>query len=209
MARISETEAPNQLEDLSTRLQQAKAFLTDNPTETRATAARIYKVKLSTLCSSLSRPQNKQHGGQNKVLEDYHIKAVHTFIRSLLANGIQPTHGLVYNSICFLKRSQNPDGFNWKAPSPSWFSKWWKANELHKIRSKPIAIVRVTAQQEHEVRAWFTQFHLDIAQYKIERKNIINFDEAGARIGCAKGEQILVPLDVLEARSSIPFSRPY
>ena len=29
----------------------------------------------------------------------------------------------------------------------------------------------------------------------------MNFDEVGFRVGCAKGQEILVPLDILEVRS--------
>ena len=56
---------------------------------------------------------------------------------------------LDFNTICNLKHAQNPDNF--KPPSLSWFRGWWKANDLHKIKAKPLAAVRMTAQNEKEI----------------------------------------------------------
>src|SRR5436305_9386808 len=136
----------NQLTDLPTRIQQAKQYLKDNPDERPSTVTRIYNVKVTTLYSQLSRQPTGTCGGQNKILQEHHIRAIHDFIRSLLAYGIQPTHGLIFNSICNLKRAQDP--VNFKAPSSRWFSAWWKKSGLHKIKSKLIAAIRLTAQQE-------------------------------------------------------------
>jgi hypothetical protein len=189
--------APNENDDLPTRIRKAKDFLRDNPDEQQVTAARIYNLHRTTLTSAIHRPHD-QHGGQNKILQGPQKQALHLFIRSLLAHGIEPTHQLIYNSICSLKRAQDP---NFKAPSKSWFLKWWKANGLHKIKSKPIAIIRLTAQQEEDVKRWFKKYKWTIKERKIKRKNIVNFDEAGFRVGCAKGHYLLVPLDVKEVRS--------
>jgi hypothetical protein len=76
--------------------------------------------------------------------------------------------------------------------------KWWKANGLHKIKSKPLAVVRLTAQQEKDVIKWFEKYRATLSQYNIKRRNIVNFDEAGFRVGCAKGQWILVPEDIQE-----------
>ena len=106
----------NQVEDIQTRLKRAQAFLQKNPTEKAITAARIYSLQPTTLRSSLTRaPTSGIRGGHNKVLQDHHKEAIHQFIRSLLAYGIQPTPQIVYNSICSLKRVQERDNF--KAPS--------------------------------------------------------------------------------------------
>jgi len=102
---------------------------------------------------------------------------------------------LVYNSILTLKREEDP---NFKAPSQEWFHQWWKANNLHKITTKLIAVIRFTAQQERDIYKWFREYKKTLIEYKIKRKNIINFDESGWRIGYAKGQLILVPLDVAE-----------
>ena len=136
---------PNQRDDVPIRIQHAKAFLQENPDEQPITAARIYALQPSTLYSSINRPPVGRKGGQNKILQDHHQHAIHQFVRSLLAYGIQPAPQLIYNSICNLRRAQDPD---FKAPSPQWFSKWWKENQLHKIKSKPLAIVQLIAQDE-------------------------------------------------------------
>jgi hypothetical protein len=41
----------------------------------------------------------------NQVLQEYHTLALHKFIRSLLASGILPTHTIVSNAICSLKKA--------------------------------------------------------------------------------------------------------
>ena len=40
---------------------------------------------------------------------------------------------------------------------------------------------------------------------KIKKKNIVNFDKAGFRIGYAKGQWILVPNNILEVRVLLTF----
>jgi hypothetical protein len=83
--------APNQLDDISTRIQHAKEFLRENPNELPITAMHIYNLLPSTLYSSLKRPKNCKHGGQNKILQQHHIEALHLFIRLQLAYSIQLT----------------------------------------------------------------------------------------------------------------------
>ena len=118
----SEHLTPNQVDDIPTRLQFEKQFLQENPNERAITAARIYKLQPSTLYSFLERTLTTTRGGQNKILKSHEKDALHRFIRSLLAYGIQPTYQLVFNSICNLKRAEDSDNF--KSPSLSWFSKW-------------------------------------------------------------------------------------
>ena len=192
---MSDSITPIQQESLTTRILCAKDFLKENPDEKPVTAARIFQIKPTSLNSSLTRKTSGIRGGHNKILQQHHVEALHSYIRSLLAYGIQPTFPLVYNSICNLKRAQNPD---FKAPSLAWFRKWYKENKLHTITSKPLAAIRLTAQDEKEVQQWFKGYRQTIQEKKIKRKNIINFDEAGFRVGCAKGQKILVPIDILE-----------
>jgi hypothetical protein len=35
-------------------------------------------------------------------------------------------------------------------------------------------------------------------ELKVRKRNIYNFDEVGFRVGCAKGQWLLVPKDILE-----------
>jgi hypothetical protein len=56
----------------------------------------------------------------------------------------------------------------------------------------------LTAQDEQDVKRWFKKYREMIREYKIKRKNIVNFNEVGFWVGCLKGLYILVPLDVVE-----------
>jgi hypothetical protein len=136
------------------------------------------------------------------------MKAIHTFIRDLLSYGIQPTMALVFRSIYALKIASNPSVNTVKPPSKAWFGKWWKDNRLHKIKSKPLAANRIVAQDEAQIRLWFKGYIRTIEEMGIQKKNILNFDETGFRIGCPKGQTLLVPEDVLEVRT-ILFNKDY
>jgi hypothetical protein len=106
---MSDNITPVQQESLSTRILHAKEFLKENPNEMLVTAARIFHIKPTTLNSSLIRKTFSIHSGYNKVLQQHHVEALYSYIRSLLAYGIQTTFLLVYNSINNLKCTQNPD----------------------------------------------------------------------------------------------------
>jgi hypothetical protein len=89
-------------------------------------------------------------------------------------------------------------------PSDRWFQKWYKENNLHKIRTKPLATVRYTAAQEKDVISWFKGYKEKLTSLGIDRREkIINFDEAGFRFGCMKGHQVIVLDDIKEAISII------
>jgi hypothetical protein len=132
-------------------------------------------------------------------------KAIHSFIRSLLLHQIQPTHDLVYNAICNLISSQTNPFTNTpkKRPSHSWFKGWYHQAGLHTITTKPIASIRITAAKIKEVERWFQGYSDTIERYQIERGDIWNFDEAGFRVGCTKGQKVIVPLDIREVNSYI------
>ena len=119
---------------------------------------------------------------------------------------------MVFAAIKTLKRAQDAE-FN--DPSPRWFRQWWKDNGLHKIKTKPLAVVRYTAAQESDVRLWFDRYQRVLAELGITHsQDIWNFDEAGFRVECMKGHEILVPSDIKEfysikhqrRRSSTTFS---
>jgi hypothetical protein len=177
------------------RLQEAKQWLEDNPTETVSTASRLYKLGYTTIYSAIKRQITQPHGGHNKVLEAHEATAIHTYIRDLLSYSIQPTDKLVFQSICVLKKAADPEA---KAPSKAWFAKWWKANHLYKIKSKPLAVLRIDAQDTLQISSWFRAYKRTITEKGILRKDILNFDETGFRIGCPKGQSLLVPTDVTE-----------
>jgi hypothetical protein len=183
------------------RRQKAKHWLEANPTENIGTVCRLYQLNYHTLKSSIKRPKWRPHGGHNKVLQEHQIKAIHTFIRDLLSYGIQPTMTLVFQAIYALKKASNPSAI---PSSKAWFGKWWKENRLHTIKSKPLAALRIVAQDEIEIQLWFKGYIRTIGELQIQRRHILNFDETGFRIGCPKGQTLLVPEDVLEVRISYP-----
>ena len=103
------------------------------------------------------------------------------FIQSLLVCQIQFIYSLIYNAICSLKCAQNL-----KALNLSWFSEWWKQNELHKIKTKSLTVICLTAQQEQKIVCWFKEYQTTVWEYEIKRRNIVNFDETEFQVDCFK-----------------------
>jgi hypothetical protein len=99
------------------RIENAKQFLKDNPTETIACAARIYDLIETTLYSSLSRKKNaaektsSRRERHNKILQSHEVDALHELIRSLLMSDIPSTHNLLFEVICFLKSKEESNPF--------------------------------------------------------------------------------------------------
>jgi hypothetical protein len=186
---------PNETFDLQTRIQQAKAWLqeSDNNQEAINTAALIFNIPRTTLSSSIHRAPSYSQGGSNRILTSGQEQSLNQFIRSYLDHGLLPTKGVLISAITRLRALENK-----KPPSDSWFQKWHKTQPIHKIKTKPIACVRVTAQDKDEVSEWFGKYKEVLKKYKISRKDIWNFDETGFRVGCPKGEEIYVPLEVRE-----------
>lgn len=183
----------------SARISNAKAFLKENPTERVAHVAQMFNIQDSTLRSSIASEKKlggPGSGGQNKILEEHQVGVIHQFIRSLLTYGIQPSHGVVFSAIIALKRAQDPRK---KPPSERWFRSWWKSHNLHEIKIKPVEVVRFDATEEKDIKTWFVEYEQALKSFGIKNsKDIINFDEAGFRVGCMKGHEILLPKDVLE-----------
>ena len=89
----------------------------------------MFKIQDSTLRSSIkteAKPNGPGAGGQNNILEDHQVEAIIQFIRSLLATGIQPSHGVVFSTIVALKLAQNPHK---DPPTERWFRSWWKTKQ--------------------------------------------------------------------------------
>ena len=68
---------------------------------------------------------------------------------------------------------------------------------MHKIKAKPLAVVCLIAQQEQEIICWFKEYQATIKKYGIKRRNIVNFDKAGFRVGYPKDQYLLVPTNIL------------
>ena len=66
------------------------------------------------------------------------------------------------------------------------------------LKTKPIAQVRVSAADIKEVTEWFEGFTSWCKGHEIGTGDILNFDEAGFRVGVAPGEDVVVPAYVKE-----------
>jgi hypothetical protein len=100
---------------------------------------------------------------------------------------------VVFDDIVTFKFAQNAS-----SSSESWFRKWWKINELHKINIKSLTMKRYEAVTNSDVMKWFDKYKNILRELKIERRNLINFDETEFRIDCSKEQKIIVSDDVQE-----------
>jgi hypothetical protein len=127
---------------------EARDWLKANPTESVATASRIFKVPRTTLQSSITRLARRRvgRGGQNKVLTTAQFKTLKKWIIQQYKEGLGATRHMTYAAICHLIKPATP-------PSQSWLTKFIR-NELqdfHIIKTKPIAQQRSKAQSESTV----------------------------------------------------------
>ena len=130
------------------RLEKAKEFLTNHPKESKTTAAKIYDINVKTLTSSIRRPEGRKNGGQNQILREHEARSISGFIKSLLMHRILPTHQMILKAIVSLKKAHN---LLEVGPSRRWFRSWWKCNKFHKIKTKPLAMIRYEVAQESDV----------------------------------------------------------
>jgi hypothetical protein len=189
---------PNEALDTKTRIQLAKEWFQQHQNGTKpesiTTAARIFKINRSSLIYSIEKANTGPQGGQNRILTTSQDGSIRQFIQSYLNHGLLPTKGVLMSAITRLRALENKP-----PPSDRWFQQWHKRQPLHKIKTKPIARVRITAQDKQEVSQWFVKYREAVKTHRIaSRKDIWNFDETGFQVGCVKGEYIYVPLDVKE-----------
>ena len=185
------------------RVFDAKKFLQENSEKTMIIVSRIFQFSRSILQSSINREKTattssnrKSQNGLNKILENHETQIVHEFIRRLLIYSIPPTKSLIFNSIRNLKLKQN---FLFQGFFQRWFQTWWKTHNLHTIKIKSLATVRYTAANAQAIENWFKGYRLMLRKLNIKKKrNIINFDEQGVRIGCMKKQNILMSDDISE-----------
>jgi hypothetical protein len=51
---------------------------------------------------------------------------------------------------------------------------------------------------------WFDKYRTTLTKYSIKKeKTIHNIDELGARVRCLKGEEVVVPIEVIEMSISL------
>ena len=189
----------------SNPMDEARKFYIANPTEKKTTVAKIFNVNVNSLKSAINRDYSLPRGGHNRILDDSDTKAIHERIKSYLMHGILPTSEIVFNMIVALKRARDPTSVG---PTRRWFRAWWKASGIHKIKIKPLAMERFEAVEESEIYRWFGEYRSTLKCLGIRSKrNIVNFDEAGFRIGCMASQEILVPDEIKEFYVASPENR--
>jgi len=133
----------------------AKEWLKENPSESIAVAARLWHLSPSTLRNSIARDKKTttrtttttttlkgpSSGGTNKVLTKAQIEALKDWIKIQSIQGLGATKKMVYAAVCHLRHPQ-PE------PLMSWLTKFIKRelHDFHTIKTKPIALQRVAAQ---------------------------------------------------------------
>jgi hypothetical protein len=174
-------------------MSDAMAFKHENPNEKATTAARIHHVNDNTIRSNLHRERIRggkevKHGGQNKMLSDTQVEAIYKYVEDSYLSGYGATKAMVYAAMGCLKANEIP----LKEP-PSWHLDLFRT-----LKTKAIARVRVTAADVEEVKNWFDGFRTWCEEHDIQPRDVLNFDEAGFRVGVALGEEIVVPTYVKE-----------
>jgi hypothetical protein len=184
-------------------LANATTFKHNNPDEKQVTAARIYHVKPSTIRSKMRRERQRagaplqQRGGHNKILSDSQVTAIYKYVEDSYLSGYGATKAMVFAAIGHLKASQIPPQ---PAPSWRWFQIFMKSHPdlFRTLKTKPIARARVCAADIEEVTEWFRGFTTWCKEHEVGAGDILNFDEAGFRVGVAPGEEIVVPAYIKE-----------
>jgi hypothetical protein len=183
-------------------LSNATAFKHENPEEKSITAARIYSVNDSTVRTILHRERQHggaaiKHGGHNKILSDIQVEAIYKYVEDSYLSGYGATKAMVYAAVGCLRANQVPmkDPPTWR-----WFQGFMKdhPNLFRTLQTKAIARVRVSAADVEEVKDWFYGFRTWCEEHDIKAGDVLNFDEAGFRVGVAPGEEIVVPAYIHE-----------
>jgi hypothetical protein len=96
-------------------MNEAKDFLRENPIESIAVTARIFKIKYIILIKSIARDKETiivaKREEHNRVLNEQQEQIIQGFIRSLITHEILPTHDIVYEAIISMRRAYNCDAF--------------------------------------------------------------------------------------------------
>jgi hypothetical protein len=182
-------------------MRHALALLQQDPSETPLTAARRFGLLEDTVRRAVARARfttKGQVGGLNRILSPAQEQVIVRFVHDQLSYGLLPTKQVVFGAISCVRKAHDQS-----PPSDSWFQRWWPKMGLHKIKTKPIAKVRIEAQDPKEIETWFQRYHEIIGKYNIKRSCVDNFDESGFRVGCPRGVEVLVPDEVKEVGLSL------
>jgi hypothetical protein len=191
---------PPQNLDPKDRLREALEFKKEHPEETDTTVARIFDR--SQITRRKVAPARRR-GGQNKLLQPYQVTAIQNYVREHVKSGFYPTKPMLFGAICHLLKTEVPPR---PPPSKRWFQGFLKENvSLHVLKTKRISRKRVTAQDVEEVHTWFQKYERTIKEHNILPGNLWNFDETGFRVGCPKGEDVVVPIEVTEVHIALKY----
>jgi hypothetical protein len=69
---------------ITVEMKNAKKFLRENLTESKAVAAKIFNVNARSMSAFIQRDSGAKNEEHNKVLQNHEINALDDFIRSLL-----------------------------------------------------------------------------------------------------------------------------
>ncbi len=150
---------------------ETQQFLMKNPTESKIVTARIFDFNVKSLIFFMNRNSDKKHEEHNKILIKHEENFVHCLIESLLTHDMLLIIIVVFNDIMTFKFAQNL-----LSSSKSWFQKWWKINELHKIKIKSLTMKQYEAVIDSDVMKWFDKYKNALRELKIDRRNLNNFD---------------------------------
>jgi hypothetical protein len=92
---------------ITVEMKNAKKFLRENLTESKAVAARIFNVNANSLINFIKRDSDQKNESHNKILQNHEINALDDFIRSLLKHSILFTCVIVFSAIVSLKRAHH------------------------------------------------------------------------------------------------------
>ena len=131
------------------------------------------------------------------MLSDVQVEAIYQYVEDSYLSGYGATKAMVYAAIGCLKANQLPAK---KPPSQHWFQIFMSKHPqlFRTLKTKAIARVCVTAADVEEVKDQFNGFRAWCEERDIQPGDVLNFDEAGFRVGVALGEEIVVPAYVKE-----------
>jgi hypothetical protein len=148
----------------------------------------------------------KTRGGQNKVLTpEMHEAVVRYAADQATDSGRGATKQMLFNCIMYLRIQENKTVPSWR-----WFQTWLQnTHELHVIKTKPISNHRVNIHTEQDLRTWFEEKYRPALEYTGVKsgKYIHNMDEKGARLAVPVGEEVIVPIGILEMYVRVPENR--
>jgi uncharacterized protein YcbK (DUF882 family) len=86
-------------------MKNAKKFLKENLTESKAVATKIFNVNVRSLSVFIQRDSDAKNEEHNKMLQNHEINALDDFIRSLLKHEILSISQIVFSAIVNLKQT--------------------------------------------------------------------------------------------------------